>query len=163
MLSTGWVCPMTNRLSCLQYPEPGSNRHTLRYWCLRPTRLPIPPSGLKLRVQRYGIFSETPNNSLKNSAVSLILPCKDMAEFSTGSCGNAAWEKACGHIPCPTEGMCPQWGYLTATGTHMRDLQASVLLITSLPQPFRPSSWRDTREEPYRPGRRGRSEEERTS
>ena len=27
------------------YPEPGSNRHILRYWCLRPTRLPIPPSG----------------------------------------------------------------------------------------------------------------------
>ena len=28
-----------------QYPEPGSNRHALRHWCLRPTRLPIPPSG----------------------------------------------------------------------------------------------------------------------
>ena len=28
------------------YPEPGSNRHALRHWCLRPTRLPIPPSGL---------------------------------------------------------------------------------------------------------------------
>ena len=27
------------------YPEPGSNRHALRHWCLRPTRLPIPPSG----------------------------------------------------------------------------------------------------------------------
>ena len=28
-----------------QYPEPGSNRHGLLHWCLRPTRLPIPPSG----------------------------------------------------------------------------------------------------------------------
>ena len=29
------------------YPEPGSNRHGLPHWCLRPARLPIPPSGLK--------------------------------------------------------------------------------------------------------------------
>ena len=28
------------------YPEPGSNRHGLPHWCLRPARLPIPPSGL---------------------------------------------------------------------------------------------------------------------
>ncbi len=27
------------------YPEPGSNRHSRRNWCLRPARLPIPPSG----------------------------------------------------------------------------------------------------------------------
>ena len=27
------------------YPEPGSNRHGSLHWCLRPTRLPIPPSG----------------------------------------------------------------------------------------------------------------------
>lgn len=31
--------------SILLYPEPGSNRHAFRHWCLRPTRLPIPPSG----------------------------------------------------------------------------------------------------------------------
>ncbi len=30
----------------LLYPEPGSNRHGLLHWCLRPARLPIPPSGL---------------------------------------------------------------------------------------------------------------------
>ena len=29
----------------LRYPEPGSNRHGLLHWCLRPARLPIPPSG----------------------------------------------------------------------------------------------------------------------
>ena len=28
-----------------KYPEPGSNRHGLLHWCLRPARLPIPPSG----------------------------------------------------------------------------------------------------------------------
>ena len=28
------------------YPDPGSNRDGLRHWCLRPARLPIPPSGL---------------------------------------------------------------------------------------------------------------------
>ena len=33
-------------LSGLEYPEPGSNRHGLLHWCLRPARLPIPPSGL---------------------------------------------------------------------------------------------------------------------
>ena len=31
---------------CSKYPEPGSNRHGLPHWCLRPARLPIPPSGL---------------------------------------------------------------------------------------------------------------------
>ena len=31
------------------YPEPGSNRHGLPHWCLRPARLPIPPSGLVKR------------------------------------------------------------------------------------------------------------------
>ena len=37
------------------YPEPGSNRHELLHWCLRPTRLPIPPSGqgVAIAVQRY--------------------------------------------------------------------------------------------------------------
>ena len=35
------------KLSPIQYPEPGSNRHGLPHWCLRPARLPIPPSGLQ--------------------------------------------------------------------------------------------------------------------
>ena len=34
------------KISNLLYPEPGSNRHGLPHWCLRPARLPIPPSGL---------------------------------------------------------------------------------------------------------------------
>ena len=38
------------------YPDPGSNRDGLPHWCLRPARLPIPPSGQlfvsQLRVQR---------------------------------------------------------------------------------------------------------------
>ena len=33
-------------LAFVGYPEPGSNRHGLLHWCLRPARLPIPPSGL---------------------------------------------------------------------------------------------------------------------
>ncbi len=33
--------------SLLLYPDPGSNRDGLPHWCLRPARLPIPPSGLK--------------------------------------------------------------------------------------------------------------------
>ena len=38
----------------IQYPEPGSNRHGLPHWCLRPARLPIPPSGLGLKNRREG-------------------------------------------------------------------------------------------------------------
>ena len=38
--------------SLLSYPEPGSNRHGLLHWCLRPARLPIPPSGLLSRAGR---------------------------------------------------------------------------------------------------------------
>ena len=34
------------RFAICMYPEPGSNRHGLLHWCLRPARLPIPPSGL---------------------------------------------------------------------------------------------------------------------
>ena len=35
------------------YPEPGSNRHEFPHWCLRPTRLPIPPSGQKHNTKVY--------------------------------------------------------------------------------------------------------------
>ena len=31
--------------AAFKYPGPGSNRHELLHWCLRPTRLPIPPPG----------------------------------------------------------------------------------------------------------------------
>ena len=45
------------QLSPFQYPDPGSNRDGLPHWCLRPARLPIPPSGhLSNAVQRYGFF-----------------------------------------------------------------------------------------------------------
>ena len=30
------------------YPDPGPNRDGLPHWCLRPARLPIPPSGLQV-------------------------------------------------------------------------------------------------------------------
>ena len=32
-----------------QYPDPGSNRDGLLHRCLRPARLPIPPSGQSVR------------------------------------------------------------------------------------------------------------------
>ena len=46
----------------VQYPDPGSNRDGLPHWCLRPARLPIPPSGL-LRVQSYDEFFNRQNFS----------------------------------------------------------------------------------------------------
>ena len=38
-------CLNFKHLHFVGYPEPGSNRHGLLHWCLRPARLPIPPSG----------------------------------------------------------------------------------------------------------------------
>ena len=35
----------------LRYPDPGSNRDGLLHWCLRPARLPIPPSGLNIPIK----------------------------------------------------------------------------------------------------------------
>ena len=44
-------CLNFKHLHFVGYPEPGSNRHGLLHWCLRPARLPIPPSG-RLRCSR---------------------------------------------------------------------------------------------------------------
>ena len=47
------------QLSPIQYPDPGSNRDGLPHWCLRPARLPIPPSGqlfFSIAMQRYNNF-----------------------------------------------------------------------------------------------------------
>jgi hypothetical protein len=41
-----------HKMRSFLYPEPGSNRHALRHRCLRPTRLPIPPSGQCLCLTR---------------------------------------------------------------------------------------------------------------
>ncbi len=43
-----------NKVMSFLYPEPGSNRHGLLHWCLRPARLPIPPSGpLQCKVNKF--------------------------------------------------------------------------------------------------------------
>ncbi len=39
------IIKKASRIAGSLYPEPGSNRHGLLHWCLRPARLPIPPSG----------------------------------------------------------------------------------------------------------------------
>ena len=41
-------CLKANILTLFLYPDPGSNRDGLLHWCLRPARLPIPPSGLSV-------------------------------------------------------------------------------------------------------------------
>ena len=43
-------------ISHYQYPDPGSNRDGLLHWCLRPARLPIPPSGLLCGAKVMTIF-----------------------------------------------------------------------------------------------------------
>ena len=44
------------------YPEPGSNRHAFKgHWCLRPARLPIPPSGRKRDGKYSGIIFSSKN------------------------------------------------------------------------------------------------------
>ena len=45
-------CLKIKHLHFVGYPEPGSNRHGLLHWCLRPARLPIPPSGLVCAFRR---------------------------------------------------------------------------------------------------------------
>ena len=48
----------------VKYPEPGSNRHGLPHWCLRPARLPIPPSGLGIKTAaKVQQFAETRGNA----------------------------------------------------------------------------------------------------
>ena len=72
-LASALISAACEILNCFErYPEPGSNRHALRHWCLRPTRLPIPPSGPHfgclphavnggLRLQRYVFFLNRTN------------------------------------------------------------------------------------------------------
>ena len=55
------------KLSPFLYPDPGSNRDGLPHWCLRPARLPIPPSGQLL------------NCECKGSIIFLL--CKENAVF----------------------------------------------------------------------------------
>ena len=66
-------CLKIKHLHFVWYPEPGSNRHGLLHWCLRPARLPIPPSGLVASVG-----SETPWRMLKVVDL-LVKVCKDIA------------------------------------------------------------------------------------
>ena len=56
------------------YPDPGSNRDGLPHWCLRPARLPIPPSGQLLFL----------NCECKGNAFFYI--CKEKRIFFEKSC-----------------------------------------------------------------------------
>ena len=51
------------------YPEPGSNRHGLPHWCLRPARLPIPPSGLD---NAAGFLTKAGSKVLQNSETAKV-------------------------------------------------------------------------------------------
>ena len=52
------------QLSPFQYPDPGSNRDGLPHWCLRPARLPIPPSGQLLNCgAKVVLFSLRPKKN----------------------------------------------------------------------------------------------------
>ena len=64
----------------LQYPDPGSNRDGLPHWCLRPARLPIPPSGQLLNCgAKVVLFFVRANKNvifLKKSCNCLPVPVK---------------------------------------------------------------------------------------
>ena len=45
MISIYLLLDLQGICSIKGYPDSGSNRDALRHWCLRPARLPIPPSG----------------------------------------------------------------------------------------------------------------------
>lgn len=56
----------------VMYPDPGSNRDGLLHWCLRPARLPIPPSGRGVYVKtgaKIHIFSKSHKFLKENHAV----------------------------------------------------------------------------------------------
>ena len=68
------------RLSPFQYPDPGSNRDGLPHWCLRPARLPIPPSGQLLncgaKVVLFFMCAKKIVLFLKKSCFCLPVPLK---------------------------------------------------------------------------------------
>ena len=66
-------CLKIKHLHFVGYPEPGSNRHGLLHWCLRPARLPIPPSGLVSVGNRESALDVTEVVDL------LVKECKDIA------------------------------------------------------------------------------------
>ena len=65
----------------LMYPDPGSNRDGLPHWCLRPARLPIPPSGQSLylsiasaKVVHFFYLAKKNGFFLKKSFIFLPIP-----------------------------------------------------------------------------------------
>ena len=68
------------QLSPFQYPDPGSNRDGLPHWCLRPARLPIPPSGQSLdcgaKVVLFLFRAKKKCIFLKKSFICLSVPLK---------------------------------------------------------------------------------------
>ena len=68
------------QLSPFQYPDPGSNRDGLPHWCLRPARLPIPPSGQLLncgaKVALFFVCAKKIVLFLKKSCFYLPVPLK---------------------------------------------------------------------------------------
>ena len=68
------------QLSPFQYPDPGSNRDGLPHWCLRPARLPIPPSGQLLncgaKVVLFLLCAKKKAEFLKKSFICLPVPLK---------------------------------------------------------------------------------------
>ena len=58
-LASALISATCEILNCFErYPDPGSNRDGLPHWCLRPARLPIPPSGLNVGAKIH-VFSES--------------------------------------------------------------------------------------------------------
>ena len=112
-----------------------------------------------LRMQRYGIFSETPNFSLKNSIIPLFLASKGIIRIATNSHYYPSVIYSLRAFPPLMEGnarniVTPKAGCSQPKALHE---------FTSLFLPSRPSSWRDIQGEPYQPDRRGHSKEEQTS
>ena len=65
-------CLIVSSLILFMYPDPGSNRDGLLHWCLRPARLPIPPSGRGVYVKtgaKIHIFSKSHKFLKENHAV----------------------------------------------------------------------------------------------
>ena len=65
-------------LLLLLYPDSGSNRDGLLHWCLRPARLPIPPSGhlnanVVANVQRNSEITKNRRRKVNSIDILIIL------------------------------------------------------------------------------------------
>ena len=112
---------LTRRLP--SYPEPGSNRHGLLHWCLRPARLPIPPSG------RARGFLRNPHRLPPASCASLSESSPAQASLACAASESLAER---GGFEPPVRLPVRQFSKLLVSATHPSLLASTVTAVFAL-------------------------------